>query len=50
MSHHAAQVRPAAQTAKPEPTNHCALCRNKGGCGPCIDGALKGYGLLGFRR
>jgi hypothetical protein len=33
----------------PEPSNHCAICRNKGGCPTCIDDALKGYGLTGFR-
>jgi hypothetical protein len=33
----------------PELTNHCAICRNKGGCPACIDDALKGYGLTGFR-
>jgi hypothetical protein len=32
-----------------EPTNRCAVCRNKGGCGPCIVAALKGYGLTEFR-
>jgi hypothetical protein len=38
------------QPPRPEPTNHCAICRNKGGCARCVDDALKGYGLTGFQR
>jgi hypothetical protein len=33
-----------------DPTNKCAICRNRDGCEPCIDQALKGYGLTGFRH